>query len=125
MQRAELAETIGNITEAINTYSQIELEHCTETAVSIPACLKMLQLLQMRNNKAKTDKKNATYTPSDAWYAWVRGKNFIKSLQNSPGLIESLSSQEQSDFQKIQEITAALGIDYNVVIEERDRKFSY
>ena len=125
MQRAELAETIGNITEAINTYSQIELEHCTDTSVSIRACLNMLKLLQLRNNKAKTDKKNGTYTPSDAWYAWVRGKNFIKSLQNSPGLIEALSPQEQADFQKIQEITAALGIDYNVVTEERDRRRPY
>ena len=125
MQRAELAETIGNITEAINTYSQIELEHCTDTSVSIRACLNMLKLLQMRNNKAKTDKRNGTYTPSDAWYAWVRGKNFIKSLQHSPELIESLTPQEQADFQQIQEITAALGIDYNVVTEERDRKHPY
>lgn len=120
-KRAELAELTGNINEAISLYSLLELEYGGDMKVALPACHKLLQLLKARNFKAVIDKEKATYTPSDWWYAWVRGRDFIKRVRQNPEIEAQFSDSQKRIFEDICNLVSALGRERPVVDEERER----
>ena len=111
----------GNLTEAINIYSQLEASYSGTPAVAIPACKELMELLVQRNFKQRVDKKKCTYTPSDKWYAWVRGRDFVKGMRQDAELLQALTPQQAAEFADICKMTDELGIDYDVITEERDR----
>lgn len=124
-RRAALAEKTGNLTEAINLYSQLESDYCGTPDVALPACKKMLQLLISRNFPQKTDEEKGTYTPSDKWYAWVRGRDFVKAWQRNTEALTTLPPDQKTLFDEIRKIVDDLGIDYNVLTEERDKHLHF
>lgn len=120
-KRAELAELTGNINEAISLYSMLENNYGGDLTVALPACQKLLQLLNMRNFKSETNTEKGTYTPSDKWYAWVRGRDFVKRVrQNAESEIRFTESQKLI-FDDICNMVDSLGKDKNVISEERAR----
>ena len=121
LYRAGAAKMTGNLTEAINIYSQLEAAYSGTPAVAIPACKELMELLVRRNFKQSVDKKKGTYTPSDKWYAWVRGRDFVKGMRQDAALLQSLTPQQTAEFADICKMADELGIDYDVITEERDR----
>lgn len=121
LYRAGAAKMTGNLTEAINIYSQLEASYSGTPAVAIPACKELMELLVQRNFKQRVDKKKGTYTPSDKWYAWVRGRDFVKGMRQDTELLQALTPQQAAEFADICKMTDELGIDYDVITEERDR----
>lgn len=120
-KRAELAELTGNINEAISLYSMLENNYGGDLTVALPACQKLLQLLSMRNFKSETNREKGTYTPSDKWYAWVRGRDFVKRVrQNAESEIHFTESQKLI-FEDICKMVDSLGKDKDVISEERAR----
>ncbi|MDO4751693.1 MAG: hypothetical protein Q4A24_06255 [Akkermansia sp.] len=120
-QRAEYAVVTGNLNAAIDLYSQLQLQYLGTLHISVPACMHMLNLLQERNFPRKVDKKTHTITPSDKWYAWTRGRDFLKSLDRNPELIATADKATQQTLEQLRHCVNTLSIDYNVQTEERDR----
>ena len=118
---AEHAHRIGNLNAAIDLYSQLQLQYLGTLHLSVPACLNMIKLLVERNNPYKVDKQAHTITPSDKWYAWARGRDFLKSLDNNPELISATDDTTRETLDKLRQAVNELSIDYDVQTEERDR----
>lgn len=120
-KRAELAERIGNLTEAINLYSMLETDYSATPEIALPACKKLLQLLTMRQFKASTNKEKGTFSPSDKWYAWSRGRDFVNGMRRNTEQLEQLTPEQKQLFEEICKMVDELGIDYEVLTEERDQ----
>lgn len=121
LKMAELAESMGNISQAINFYSQVETEYGAEPAYALPACANLIRLLRLRHHPQRTDKTKGTYTPSDAWYARERGAAYLRGLKNTPQWQNSLTPQLHEHLQLIEQHLNELNIDYDVLMEERER----
>lgn len=124
-KRAELAEQIGNLTEAINLYSMLETEYSATPEIALPACKKLLQLLTMRQFKASTNKEKGTFSPSDKWYAWSRGRDFVNGMRRNTEQLEQFTPEQKMLFEEICKMVDELGIDYEVLTEERDQGALY
>lgn len=120
-QLAEQALRIGNLNAAIDLYSQLQLQYLGTLHISVPACHNMIKLLVERNNPYKVDKKSHTITPSDKWYAWARGRDFLTSLDNNPELISATDDTTRETLTQLRQAVDELSIDYDVQTEERDR----
>lgn len=114
---AEIAEIRHDIESAISTYGQIEAESLGKPAIGAPACLRMMQLLLQRNHAAGTDTEKATYTPSDKWYAWKRGKMFLGTINTPPEDALNIPA-----IQEIRNLTQQLNLDYDIRAEEQSIK---
>lgn len=124
-KRAELAEQIGNLTEAISLYSMLETEYGATPEIALPACKKLLQLLTMRQFKASTNKEKGTFSPSDKWYAWSRGRDFVNGMRRNTEQLEQFTPEQKKLFEEICTMVDELGIDYEVLTEERDQGQRY
>ncbi len=120
-KRATLAELTGNINEAIAVYSILENNYSGDFAVALPACQKLMQLLTMRNFHAQTNTEKGTYSPSDKWYAWERGSNFVKRVRQSQKSEPLFTESQKLIFEDICKMVDSLGQDKNVISEERAR----
>ncbi|MBQ9096594.1 MAG: hypothetical protein IJY53_09690 [Akkermansia sp.] len=124
-KRAELAEQIGNLTEAISLYSMLETDYSATPEIALPACKKLLQLLTMRQFKASTNKEKGTFSPSDKWYAWSRGRDFVNGMRRNTEQLDQLTPEQKKLFEEICKMVDELGIDYEVLTEERDQGQRY
>lgn len=120
-KRAKLAEQVGNLTEAINLYSMLETEYGATPEIALPACKKLLQLLTTRQFKASTNKEKGTFSPSDKWYAWSRGRDFVNAQLRNTEQLKQFTPEQKKLFEEIRTIVDELGIDYEVLTEERDQ----
>ena len=120
-QLAEHALRIGNLNAAIDLYSQLQLQYLGTLHISVPACHNMIKLLVERNNPYKVDPTAHTITPSDKWYAWARGRDFLTSLDKNPELISATDDATRDTLTRLRQTVNELSIDYNVQTEERDR----
>ena len=120
LYRAGAAKMTGNLTEAIDIYSHLEAAYSGTPGVAIPACKELMELLVQRNFKKSVDNKKCIYTPSDKWYAWVRGRDFVKGMRHDPELLQSLPPELAAAFDSVCKLVDELGIDYDVLMEERD-----
>ena len=120
-QLAEHALRIGNLNAAIDLYSQLQLQYLGTLHISVPACHSMIKLLVERNNPYKVDPTAHTITPSDKWYAWARGRDFLTSLDKNPELISATDDATRDTLTRLRQTVNELSIDYNVQTEERDR----
>lgn len=118
---AEHAHRTGNLNAAIDLYSQLQLQYLGTLHLSVPACHNMIKLLVERNNPYKVDKKAHTITSSDKWYAWARGQDFLKSVDNNPELIAATDDATREQLEELRKVVDTLSIDYDVQTEERDR----
>lgn len=120
-QLAEQALRIGNLNAAIDLYSQLQLQYLGTLHISVPACHSMIKLLMERNNPHKVDPTAHTITPSDKWYAWARGRDFLTSLDKNPELISAADDTTRETLTRLRQTVNELSIDYDVQTEERDR----